>query len=69
MPKYKVVVSLGVHSTIVEAKDKDEAIEKAGEEIISILEAVGIESFVEIYEATLEEIEENNKEKAEMQKR
>jgi hypothetical protein len=64
MPKFKVVISLGVHSTIVEAQDEQEAQQKAGDEMVRILEGMKPEDFVEVYEATEEDIAEYEKEKA-----
>lgn len=63
MPKYKVVISLGVHTTIIDAKNEDEATEKAGDEMIALLEGMNTKDIVEIYEATPEDITEFEKEK------
>lgn len=64
MPKFKVVISLGHHTTIVEAKDEIEAQEKAGDEMVALLEGMNTKDIVEIYEATLEDIAEYEREKA-----
>lgn len=66
MPKFKVVISLGVHDTIIDAKDKEEAIEKAGDEMVRLLEGMKPEDFTEVYEATPEDIKEFEKEKAQV---
>ncbi len=63
MPKYKVVVSMGVYSAIVEADNEEQAKEKAGDEVVKNLEQLG-DSIFEIYEATPEDIEAYEKEKA-----
>lgn len=66
MPKYKVVISMGIHSTIVDAKDEDEATEKAGDEMVKLLEGMNTKDIVEIYEATPEDITKFKKEKVEV---
>ena len=63
MAKFKVVVSMGVHSVIVEADNEEQAKEKAGDEVVKNLERLG-DSIFEIYEAAPEDIEEYEREKA-----
>jgi len=64
MPKFKVVISLGVNSYIIDAENKDQAVDKAGEEMVKELENIKLENFVEVYEATAEDIAEIEKEKS-----
>ena len=52
MPKYKVVISLGVNAYEVEAKDEDEAVEKAGDLLTNyLMNNVDLEDIVEVYPA------------------
>ena len=64
MPKFKVVISLGVNSYVVDARDEQEATEKAGDEMCRLLEGMKAEDFTEVYEATAEDIAEFEKERA-----
>ena len=63
MTKFKIVISLGIHTTVVEAKDEDEAIEKAGDEWVALLEGINMKDFVEVYPADAEDIAEFEKER------
>jgi hypothetical protein len=49
MPKFKVVISLGVNSFVVDAKDEDEAIEKAGDSFIAMLGGINSKDAIEVY--------------------
>ena len=56
MPKFKVVISLGVNSYVVEAKDEDEATEKAGDLLTNyLMNCVDVKDIVEVYPATEED--------------
>lgn len=64
MPKYKVVISLGVNTSIVEAENEDEAIEKAGDIFTNyLMNCVELKDIVEVYDATPEDIAEAEQEK------
>ena len=67
--KYKIVISLGVHTSVVEAKDEDEAIEKAGEEMVALLEGMNTKDIVEVYPADEDDIAEYERENEEVNSR
>ena len=65
MSKYKIVISLGVHTAVVDATDENEAIDKAGDEWLALLEGTDIKDIVEVYMADAEDVAAYEQEKAE----